>query len=352
VSGYAELLAMTDTSQTQKAYIKSIQSGSSSLLSIINDVLDLSKIESGKLSIEAKTFDLLELLDEIRHMFMKSSKEKDLDFNLDISENTPRFITLDDNRLKQILLNLLSNAIKFTRQGDITLSIESSLTTGPDRLNLDFCVKDSGIGIPEEYHHAIFNHFEQIDGQDSRKYGGTGLGLAISLKLAQMMNGDIIVKSAPGKGSIFTLKLYEVQTSNINSSIDSTIEHSFQKLNRAKILIADDILANRQLIIDFLDGQPIEFIEAENGKKCIEAARLHNPDLVLMDIKMPEMDGIEATKIMKSDDHLKDIPVIAVTASSTRGNDEQLKESLFDDYLSKPINSTLLISVLSQHLTN
>jgi len=350
VTGFTQLLARTETTEKQKKYIKSILSGSDSLMNIINDVLDLAKIEAGKLNIELVRFDLHEMLTDVEGMFSKLSAKKGLSFQLLISKNTPRIIITDKNRLKQVLLNLLSNAVKFTTTGGIKLLVDSSSTKTPHRTDLNFSVEDSGIGIPEEYHHKIFNQFEQQDGQDSRKFGGTGLGLAISLKLAQLLNGNITFSSKPELGSVFTLKLYGVEMSDVLPETNNHTEETQQRLNAAKILIVDDMQANRELVMNFLEDQPVELFEAENGRQAIEQARKHKPDLILMDIKMPEMDGIEATRIIKDDEELKVIPVVAITASSLQEDNTQLKKTLFDDYLTKPIKIAKLLKVLSYYL--
>ena len=350
VTGFTQLLARTETTEKQKKYIKSILSGSDSLMNIINDVLDLAKIEAGKLNIELVRFDLHEMLTDVEGMFSKLSAKKGLSFQLLISKNTPRIIITDKNRLKQVLLNLLSNAVKFTTTGGIKLLVDSSSTKTPHRTDLNFSVEDSGIGIPEEYHHKIFNQFEQQDGQDSRKFGGTGLGLAICLKLAQLLNGNITFSSKPELGSVFTLKLYGVEMSDVLPETNNHTEETQQRLNAAKILIVDDMQANRKLVMTFLEDQPVELSEAENGRQAIEQARKHKPDLILMDIKMPEMDGIEATRIIKDDEELKVIPVVAITASSLQEDNTQLKKTLFDNYLTKPIKIEKLLKVLSYYL--
>ena len=350
VTGFTQLLARTETTEKQKKYIKSILSGSDSLMNIINDVLDLAKIEAGKLNIELVRFDLHEMLTDVEGMFSKLSAKKGLSFQLLISKNTPRIIITDKNRLKQVLLNLLSNAVKFTTTGGIKLLVDSSSTKTPHRTDLSFSVEDSGIGIPEEYHHKIFNQFEQQDGQDSRKFGGTGLGLAICLKLAQLLNGKIAFSSKPELGSVFTLKLYGVEMFDVLPETNNHTEETQQRLNATKILIVDDMQANRELVMNFLEDQPVELSEAENGRQAIEQARKHKPDLILMDIKMPEMDGIEATRIIKDDEELKVIPVVAITASSLQEDNTQLKKTLFDDYLTKPIKIAKLLKVLSYYL--
>jgi signal transduction histidine kinase/CheY-like chemotaxis protein len=350
VTGYAQLLATTDTSEKQKKYIKSILSGSDSLMNIVNDVLDLAKIESGKLNIERRMFDLHELLHEVEAMFIQLSAKKGLSFQLSIAQDVPRVIYTDINRLKQILLNLLSNAIKFTVKGDINLSVYSTSTVDSHHVDLRFSVEDSGIGIPKEHHQRIFNQFEQQDGQDARKYGGTGLGLAISLKLAQLLKGNLTVRSTPDIGSVFTLNLYEVESSEELPVTNDDTEQLVPRLNAAKILIADDLQENRELIMNVLEDQPVEFFEAENGRQAIEAACQHQPDLILMDIKMPEMDGIDATRAIKADNELKHIPVVAITASSLQEDNLPLQEILFDGYLTKPVKMLSLLNVLSHLL--
>ena len=350
VTGFSELLAATDVNEKQKKYIDAIQNGGGSLLGIINDVLDLSKIEAGKLSVVKSSFDLFKLMNEVKGMFEKEALEKNLDFEVVISKNVPAIIYQDENRLKQILVNLLSNAIKFTEKGSIELILNALPIKNSSQVDLCFSVEDTGIGIPEEYHHKIFNQFEQQDGQDSRRYGGTGLGLAISQQLATLLNGGMTVSSVPEKGSVFTLCLSSVEVSELLEN-HTEAEDVVVNLNQSKILIADDIQANRELIKDYLDGQPVEIIEAENGKIAIDVTREYKPDLVLMDIKMPEMDGVEATKILKSDSELKTIPVIALTASSIKGEDAQINDILFDDYLTKPIRKLVLLKSLG-HILN
>lgn len=214
IVAYTDLLSKTELGGKQRKYVDSILSGSSSLMSIINDVLDYSKIESGQLNIEKKNMKLFLFLDEIQSMFELILSEKGLNFKLSISNDTPDNIFMDEYRLKQILLNLLNNAVKFTEQGGVELVVESLPSAKPCCFNLCFKVKDSGIGIPEENQETIFNQFVQQDGQDTRKYGGTGLGLAICQKIAYLLNGDVSVSSTLGKGSTFTLMLYDVKTTN------------------------------------------------------------------------------------------------------------------------------------------
>jgi len=213
VVGYTDLLSKTNLDEKQKTYIKSVLSGSSSLLNLIDDVLDFSKIESGKFNVDKEKMSLPLLIDEVANMFGQSISDNGVRFEVSFLGSIPDTIITDEYRLKQILLNLLSNAKKFTEQGEIKLHVEALSSTKSSCVNLCFMVKDTGIGIPEESQKNIFNKFVQQDGQDTRKYGGTGLGLAISQKLAALLNGDVNVNSIVGEGSTFTLILYDVEIS-------------------------------------------------------------------------------------------------------------------------------------------
>lgn len=350
VTGFADLLSSTEASEKQLKYIKSIQSGSESLLNIVNDVLDFSKIESGKVTIESYEFSIRDLINEIRSMITQSAFDKGLEFTLEVADTVPDYIIGDVSKIKQILLNLLSNSVKFTELGSISLGVELLPNSSSERVDLCFSVVDTGIGIPEDFQDKIFHQFEQQDGQDSRRYGGTGLGLAISLKLAQLLNGLLTVSSVEGAGSRFSLNLYEVEVSHVSqASIDLKPDVKLC-LTKSKILISDDIEANRNLIKSFLHDQDIEIVEAENGKIAVEMARTHKPDVILMDIKMPIMDGIEATRRIKSDNEINNIPVIALSASSIAGNDVQKKEQLFDACLTKPVKLITLLETLASYL--
>ena len=352
VNGYIELLEMTELSPEQKSYMASIVSGSHSLLAIINDVLDFAKIESGRLSIENQALSTSELLDDISNMFNQLALDKNIEFTITASDTVPESFTSDIVRLKQILVNLLSNAFKFTEKGSVKLSIDAISTTTPSHMDLIFVVKDTGVGIDKNFINKIFNRFEQQSGQDSRKFGGTGLGLAICKKLSLLLNADLSVESTINEGSIFTLKLLEAEIEKRSLNRDNNTNKDLPLLQPAKILIADDMEANRNLIKTCLRGQPIEFLEAENGQEAIDLAREHTPDLILMDIKMPEVDGMEATRTIKDDKKLKNIPVIAISASSIHEDNSELKQALFDDYITKPIRLKILVGTISQYLNS
>ena len=350
VTGYIELLETTELSSEQKNYMASIVSGSESLLAIINDVLDFAKIESGKLSIENNMLSLADVLDDMNNLFHQLATDKNITFTITASNTVPQSFVSDIVRLKQILTNLLSNAFKFTEKGYVKLSIDAKPTNISSHMDLIFKVEDTGIGIDEKFLDRIFDHFEQQSGQDSRKFGGTGLGLAICKKLSLLINADLSISSVPNEGSTFTLKMFEVEAAKDSLQKDSTTNKDIPLFSPAKILIADDMKANRNLIKDSLQNHPLEFIEAENGQEAIDLAREHRPDLILMDIKMPEVDGIEASRTIKDDETLKNIPIIAVSASSIHEDDSELKKALFDGYVTKPIRLKILLDAMGQHL--
>lgn len=350
VIGYSELLAETELNDKQRRYISSINHGADSLLAVIDDVLDLAKIDAGKLVINVAEFSLHRLLDSIEDMFKPKASAKGLALEVQRSGKVPEVVTTDQNRLMQILFNLLSNALKFTERGKVVLRVEAEVIEG-DQANLLFTVTDTGIGISPEYQQRVFNRFEQQDGQDTRRYGGSGLGLAISQQLAAMLGGELrLDKSVPNQGSQFSLRLNRVAIASAGVTSPASQSITTLKLKPCRILVVDDFAANRQLVIDLLQGQPVAFAEAENGRIALEVARTFKPDLVIMDLKMPEMDGVTATRAMREDKALADIPVIALTASAIRSREDEVRQELFADFLTKPIDIPKLFAALERHL--
>ncbi|MBE9563460.1 MAG: response regulator, partial [Proteobacteria bacterium] len=256
---------------------------------------------------------------------------------------------LDETRLRQVLLNLIGNAIKFTDDGYIKLCVEM-IYIKDNYIDLIFAVKDSGIGIPANQQKLIFESFKQQDGQSNRKYGGTGLGLAISKRLVEMMNGQIVVTSIPNKGSLFEIILWEVKIAATVSNVESNNIFDLNNITfeRAKILVVDDIESNRNLIEEYLSPVNLEVICAENGQQALLFAEEYNPALILMDIRMPEMDGYEATKRLKENSITANIPIIALTASVSL--DKKFEIHDFNDYLFKPVNISVLLDKLSKYL--
>jgi PAS domain S-box-containing protein len=353
VIGFSELLSSLITDKKHKGYLDSIQTAGKSLLTLINDILDLSKIEAGRLEIQYDTVNPYTLFNELKQIFAVRIAEKKLKFIVDIHNALPPALILDEVRLRQVLLNMIGNAIKFTDEGYIKLSIKiQNFPTSFEKGDIFLSVEDTGIGIPSEQQALIFESFRQQNGQSTRKYGGTGLGLAITKRLVEMMNGQISVKSTVGKGSVFEIILREVEVS-VTDSVN-TAEESFDLKNiffeKALILVVDDIKSNRHLIKECLSQVNLDVVEAEDGQKSLLFAKEYHPDLIIMDLKMPVMDGYEATQQLKNDPTTLDIPIIALTASVTVEETTKIKAHRFDGHLSKPVNTQALFNELSRYL--
>ncbi|MDD2790740.1 MAG: ATP-binding protein [Sulfurimonas sp.] len=352
IIGFTELLNEQIVEPRLKSYVKTIQSASRTLLTLINDILDLSKIEAGKLQIHKNPTDISKLCNEIASIFTLNVKSKGLDFYLEIDENIPKSLLLDEIRLRQILLNLIGNAVKFTQSGYVKLRVHGlNVDEHLSKLDLEILVEDTGIGIESSQSQMIFEEFEQHEGQDNRKYGGTGLGLSISKRLTRMMNGKISLQSEEGKGSTFTVVLFGVDISSlaVAQNADEKLSREKRKIRfkKAKILIADDIEDNRQLIVKNFENSNIEVITAVNGADAIEKFHTENPDLILMDIRMPIMNGYEAAMQIKK---ISQIPIIALTASVMQDRDESSKRKYFDGFLRKPVLQYELFEELSKFL--
>jgi len=351
VIGFSDLLYSIVTDKTQKSYIESIRSAGKNLLQIINDILDLSKIEAGKLKIQQKPVNPHAIFDEIKKLFMLKKKEQQIDFILEIDSRIPGSLLLDEVRLSQILINIVGNAFKFTEKGYIKIKAENLSPNNSDRIDLLILIEDTGIGIEKDQLEVIFEAFKQQNSQSTKKYGGTGLGLSITRHLLHMMDGEIYAQSETGKGSIFeiTLRNIEVSTVHPESLISKNIldfkHYSFEK---ATVLIVDDFESNRTLLKSFLLKTKVTILEATNGQEGVELAKQHIPDIILMDIKMPVMDGHEAFAHIRNDPATKDIPVIALTAGSS--DDQKKEKKKFNAYLMKPVNIRNLFEELRCYL--
>jgi PAS domain S-box-containing protein len=349
IIGFSDILYTTLTDKKQLSQINSIRSSASNLMRIINDILDLSKVEAGKIKLEYAPINIKRIIDEIKSIFNLQIVEKELDFEIIYAENMPSALMLDEVRLRQILVNLIGNAVKFTEEGKVVLYVDFDKNTkNKSKLDLIIKVEDTGIGIPIEQQEEIFEAFNQVKGQNLKKYGGTGLGLTITKRLIEVMNGSIKVNSSELSGSVFEVCLPEIDIVNEKNVLisDKSFNPNSIIFNKAKILICDDIPSNRDVIIDLLSNSEIEFIEANTGEDAIKLANEHKPDLILMDIKMPEMDGFEATKIIKSEKAISHIPVIAITALVSIADHEENINNLFEATLVKPVDISLLIRTL------
>lgn len=352
VLGFSELLEQHISDPIQKDYLNSIRRGGHALLDIINDILDLSKIEAGKLEIVQESVNLKQLAVEIESIFSVKLIKKNLNFIVEIDPNIPQYLLLDNTRIRQILFNLISNAIKFTDQGFIKFAIKKiSENREKSRVDLEILIQDSGIGIKPEDIKYIFNAFEQTKGQN-QKYGGTGLGLSICKKLLSHMNGEISVESQVSKGSKFSVHLNDVAISTTITEHDLQEHQAFENIQfeHASLLIVDDIKDNRKLIHALLQSQNFSIIEAVNGKDALEKLKNIKIDMIFMDLKMPVMDGYEVVEIIKNDPNLKHIPVVAVTASVMSEEKQKIQHYKFDGYLKKPVSYSDLLSEMVRFL--
>ncbi|PPD04766.1 MAG: histidine kinase [Methylobacter sp.] len=351
IIGFTELLNEQIKEPKLQSFAKTIQSAGQSLLALINDILDLSKIEAGKMRIEKKICNPHNLFTELGYIFMLKMADKKLDFILDIDPKIPEYLLLDDIRLRQILFNLLGNSVKFTDHGHIKLKAHTDNEDNiHSKLDLLIAVEDTGIGIAQENLPAIFGEFEQTEGQDTKKYGGTGLGLAISKRLSEMMGGQLSVISQLNTGTTFTLKLRDVDICTLAEPIlaetanDFTAEIEFLP---ATVLIVDDVADNRRLLKENFRSSNLSLIEAENGQEAVDCMQLQSIDLILMDIRMPVMDGFEAARMIKA---FSPVPIIALTASVLMDEPTQIKTSNFDGYLRKPVLRSQLVNELCRFL--
>ncbi len=290
---------------------------------------------------------------DIEQIFSVKAREKNLEFLIDLDESLNYPLMLDETRLRQVLLNLVGNAMKFTKKGYIRLSAKKEHEEKHEnKINIIITVEDTGIGIDDEDQKIIFEAFRQQDNHHRSKYGGTGLGLSISKRLTEMMNGEISVISAYGKGSTFQVALRGVELSESKSAISKEeffdINNTF--FEEAKVLIVDDVESNRLLLNEVLRKVNINVLTAENGQEALIIAGEYQPDVILMDIRMPVMDGIEATRRLKENKKTKDIPVFAVTAFSTTIERDELLKKGFEVYISKPIKINWLFTELSKYL--
>jgi PAS domain S-box-containing protein len=344
ILGFTELLQKQITDSTNSKYLNNIASSGKMLLQLINDILDLSKIEAGKEEVTLTPVNVKSFVKEIRNIFSIKSEEKGIELITDIDERIPEALLVDEIQLRQVLFNLVGNSIKFTHEGKVEIVLRASYDeVDVSTVDLILEVKDTGIGIQKDRQEAIFEAFEQQGREISNKFGGTGLGLSISKKLVEMMGGTITVESELGKGTCFTVTLPKVVTSSVVSNTDSnSVDNREILLNPSKVLLADDIDTNRQLVREYLKDQPVTLIEASNGEEAIKLAASDSFDLILMDIKMPGMNGVDCMRSIKNLN--EETKVVALTASGFLGYENEMTLFGFDGYLRKPVNQRTLLT--------
>lgn len=352
ILGFSEVMLNTTNDPKQQGYLKTILNSGKNLLSIINDILDLSKIEAGRMEVSLEPTDLKVIIDEVYQLFTPKIIEKGLSFDIEYDNDFPHSITIDEVRLRQILLNLVGNAVKFTNNGFVKVEV-IVLDKNFDKIDFKVDVIDTGIGITKEYQNAIFESFTQQSGQDARKYGGTGLGLSITKRLIELMNGSISLESKENQGSKFCLTFTNIAYNDDYYSEECEYEWSehFIDFRGEKILVVDDVAYNRELVVAYLSNYNIQILEAENGEIAVEMAKLYVPDLIFMDIRMPGLDGYDTTRLIKDNKSTSAIPIVALTASTMKSEISKIN-SLFDGFLRKPIQKKVLINEMFKFMNH
>lgn len=355
IIGISELLLDHELNEEQRGLANTIHNSGKALLVILNDILDFSKIEAGKLTLQRSEFSLQQLLDEIWQLFSPQSSKKNITFLLEMAEGIPNRLLGDEFRLRQVLSNLIANAIKFSiDDGAIILQVFPLSRSSSGSVEVQFVISDTGIGIPKEKQHAVFEAFSQADGSTTRRYGGTGLGLSISSSLVSLMGGDLLLKSQPGIGTTFKFSL-NFEVANTKSPPKTMKFNSKKESNSSgpalRILLAEDNHVNQVFMQKLLGTRGHNVTVAENGKEAVEKFKGQEFDVILMDIQMPVLDGLKATAEIRrlESDRPKKIPIIALTANSMQGDRERYLAQGMDDYLAKPLDRVKLFELLLKH---
>ncbi len=350
VLGFTELLENQIQSERHKSYLQTIKAAGNNLLMLINDILDLSKIEAGKMELHIEAVNPHSLFDEIANIFQIKMQENNLEFLIEIDPQIPKALLLDEMRLRQLLFNLLGNAVKFTHDGHVRM-IAEKIYREADKSLLDLVIRvqDTGIGIPKEQQDTIFHIFEQRAEQSVKKYGGTGLGLSICRRLTEMMNGELLLESEVGEGSTFSIVLHDVHVAaqELENGAEKALDTGGIIFEPATVLIVDDIASNRSVVRENFARTAIKTREAANGRQAVACARQGGIDLILMDIRMPLMGGFEAAAEIKT---MSDVPIIALTASVLQHDYEKIQSGDFDGYLRKPVSRSDLFRELCRFL--
>jgi len=349
ILGFSEALYYKLTSENHKQLVKSILNSGNLLLSLLNDILDLSKIESGKLEISPQPTDFKNIISEIKMLFQNKAQIKGISIGEHFGDNFPEILRLDEIRIKQILFNLVGNAVKFTNKGYVNINIDFNYSDENEG-DLFIHIEDTGIGIPEKDFEMIFEAFKQQSGQTSRRYGGTGLGLSITKRLVEKMGGEITLRSEVNKGSVFSITIPKVEVNIIEYSklVYEKIEGDVIFEN-ASVLVVDDVQTNIEAIENLLYPIGLSVASAENGEMAIQFLKNSIPDLILLDLRMPGIDGFEVAKLIKENPATLHIPIIAYTAS-VFSSDKIHETNNFEGVLFKPTKRDNLIATLAQFL--
>jgi CheY-like chemotaxis protein len=363
VLGMATLLSETNLNQEQLEFTRAIKQSGESLLNIINDVLDFSKIESGNIELQEHNFSLQKCIEDVLIIFQPSIREKQVLMHYQMNDTIPKNIIGDSLRLRQVLINLIGNAVKFTDSGEIILQVFEHSSENENKTQLVFSIIDTGIGIPEDQHPNLFKAFHQLDSSTTRQHGGTGLGLVICERLIKMMGGSIEIESSQGNGTKvnFTIDYKTGNSEEIGNPVgtneqispesEKIIKHSFATEHPFNILVAEDNLMNQRVILNVLTNLGYNPALANDGMQALTMMKQNNYDLILMDIQMPNVDGLEGTRTIRK--LYGNTPaIIALTANSTAEDREACLKAGMNEFLSKPIDLKLLLHSLKKLYSN
>ena len=349
VIGTLQLLADTKLEESQKDYIDTAHKSAQALLTILNDILDLSKIEAGKLNIELIPLDIREIVNDLVTLHAMGAQEKGVLLSAEIEDGIPRVLIGDPTRIRQILANLVSNALKFTDEGSVKTRLKLLSLQGK-QAEIRFEVEDTGVGIEKDIKDKLFEEFTQADGSTTRKYGGTGLGLAIVKQLVEMMHGEFGVDSTPGEGSTFWFRLpLEVSDEQVISAPKEKSVESHRQL-RGRILLVEDNPINQMVASKMLEKLGLEIVLAANGQEAIDTLEADQVDAVLMDCQMPVLDGFAATRQIREQSRYEALPIIAMTANVMEGDRDKCIEAGMNDYIGKPVAAADLRKTLERWL--
>jgi signal transduction histidine kinase len=352
IIGMTNLVLKSELNELQQKYLKIIKTSSENLLVILNDILDLSKMEAGKLHFENIPFSIHEVMNTVYESLKIKSDEKDLTLTLDIDNTVPLYVMGDPVRMSQVMINLTGNAIKFTDHGSVTVYAKTVFVNNEEgKCKIKFGVKDTGIGIPQEKLSKIFESFSQASSETTRKYGGTGLGLTISKQIVDLAKGRIHVESESGKGSEFSFEIKFKIASEVAKIVTEREVASVNQLQNITVLLVEDNMFNQTVAIDTLQDliPGIKIDVADNGQIAIDMVQKSKYDLVIMDVQMPVMDGYTATKHIRQhfDSPLKNIPILAMTANVIKEEIDNCYASGMNDYISKPFDPDKLLAKIA-----
>ncbi len=355
IIGTSDLLADSSLSSAQQKFVKVLQTSSNVLLGLVDNILDLSKVESAKLELESVSFWLDMLLTELREMMSDACSRKNLQLDIEIAPQMPRCFRGDPGRLRQVLMNLVGNAVKFTERGRVAVRVCIDTDAPAHSLGkvwVVLAVEDTGLGISESQHGQLFRSCIQADSSITRRYGGTGLGLTISRQLVQLMGGTLDVQSAPGQGSTFTMRIPLEPRSGITTQEMAMVPQA-RDLPAARVLLVDDSEDNRMIVRAYLKDAPLDFVCAEDGQQAVDRFTADTFDLVLMDLQMPVMDGLTATRSMRALEATSGrphIPIVALTADALKEGAQRCLDAGCDGHFAKPVRKAALVQMLAKYL--